>query len=165
MRRFCVLALLWIAGCGRVSNAPPTASIPTNLERESESEDHDYWLDEAQHNLDQPTVQQRPFPVGENNTPFWETKQTEFQAADFIFQDREFRSETAELAPGAKRHLDEVALSLPHVDFLVVIEQSTADVKLDLDEARRQMIVKQLSRLGVENADQRVIVGAVPAKN
>src|SRR5689334_7280511 len=66
----------------------------------------------------------RVFPLGQNNDAFWETLQTNAEAGDFIFFDHEFSGETAMLAPGAKRHLEEVALRLPHVPFPVVIEQS-----------------------------------------
>lgn len=100
----------------------------------------------------------RPFPVGQNTDAFWETQQTNAEAADFIFYDHEFTGETANLAPGAKRHLEEVALRLPHVPFPVVIEQSMFNAKPELDLARRQSIVMQLARLGVTNAEERVVV-------
>lgn len=100
----------------------------------------------------------RPFPLGQNNDAFWETQQTNAEAADFILYDHEFTGETANLAPGAKRHLEEVALRLPHVPFPVVIEQSMFNAKPDLDQARRQTIVMQLARLGVVNAEERVVI-------
>ena len=51
----------------------------------------------------------------------WETQQTNAEAADFLFYDHEFRYDTkgrvdtAELTPGAKKHLMQVALRLEHV--------------------------------------------------
>lgn len=106
----------------------------------------------------------RPFPLGQNNDAFWETQQTNAEAADFIFYDHEFAGETANLAPGAKRHLEEVALRLPHVPFPVVIEQSMFNAKPDLDLARRQTIVMQLARLGVVNAEERVVIASAFAE-
>lgn len=100
----------------------------------------------------------RPFPVGQNSDAFWETQQTNAEAADFIFYDHEFSGETANLAPGAKRHLEEVALRLPHVPFPIVIEQSMFNAKPELDLARRQSVVMQLARLGVTNAEERVVI-------
>lgn len=100
----------------------------------------------------------RPFPLGQNSDAFWETQQTNAEAADFIFYDHEFTGETASLAPGAKRHLEEVALRMPHVPFPIVIEQSMYNAKPELDQARRQTIVMQLARLGVVNAEERVVV-------
>jgi hypothetical protein len=106
----------------------------------------------------------RPFPLGQNSDAFWETQQTNAEAADFIFYDHEFTGETAYLAPGAKRHLEEVALRLPHVPFPVVIEQSMFNAKPDLDLARRQTIVMQLARMGVANAEERVVIASAFAE-
>ena len=106
----------------------------------------------------------RPFALGQNNDAFWETQQTNAEAADFMFYDHEFAGETAALAPGAKRHLEEVALRLPHVPFPVVIEQSMFNAKPDLDQARRQTIVMQLARLGVVNAEERVVIASAFAE-
>jgi hypothetical protein len=100
----------------------------------------------------------RPFPIGQVTDSFWETQQTNAEAADFLFYDHEFRGNTAELAPGAKKHLEQVALRLEHVPFPVVIEESPHDARPDLDQARRRTIVEQLARIGVVNAEERVIV-------
>ena len=100
----------------------------------------------------------RPFPVGQNSDSFWETQQTNAEAADFVFYDHEFKGNTAELSPGAKKHLEQVALRLEHVPFPVVIEQSQHNARPALDEARRQTIVQQLGRMGVVNVEGRVVV-------
>ena len=100
----------------------------------------------------------RPFPLGAVNDVFWETQQTNAEAADFIFFDHEFKGQTSELAPGAKRHLEAVALRMQHVHFPVVIEHSPHNRRLALDEARRQMIVGQLIRMGVSGVEGRVVI-------
>ncbi|MCE9529045.1 MAG: hypothetical protein K8R36_23605 [Planctomycetales bacterium] len=113
----------------------------------------------------------RPFPVGQVSDSHWETQQTNAEAADFIFYDHEFRFdttkhvETAQLSPLAKKHLAEVALRLEHVPFPVVIEElprNHDDAKNHekglLEQARRKTIVEQLNRLGVTNADERVVI-------
>jgi hypothetical protein len=100
----------------------------------------------------------RPFPVGQVTDSFWETQQTNAEAADFIFYDHEFRGNTAQLSPGAKQHLEQVALRLEHAPFPVVIEQSLHNAHPELDEARRQTIVEQLARIGVPSAEERVVV-------
>jgi len=91
----------------------------------------------------------RPFPLGAVNDTFWETQQTNAEAADFIFHDHEFRGETAQLAPAAKQHLEQVAMRWEHVPFPVLIEMSEYNAKPQLDRARRQAIIEQLSRLGI----------------
>jgi len=100
----------------------------------------------------------RPFPLGQVSDSFWETQQTNAEAADFVFYDHEFRGDTAELAPGAKRHLEMVAMRLEHAPFPIVIEQSEHNARPQLDGARRQTIVMHLNRMGVTNADERVVV-------
>ncbi|MEX2175684.1 MAG: hypothetical protein WD872_15070, partial [Pirellulaceae bacterium] len=112
---------------------------------------------ELRHNTDHLQVDP-PFPVGQVTDAFWETQQTNAEAADFVFYDHEFRGNTAELAPGAKKHLEQVALRLAHVPFPVVVEQSPHNGRPELDQARREQIVEQLARIGVENVSERVVV-------
>jgi hypothetical protein len=106
----------------------------------------------------------RPFPLGQVTDSFWEMQQTNAEAADFLFYDHEFRfdtktrQDTAELTPGGKKHLQQVALRLEHVPFPVVIEESPHNSRPELDQARRQTIVEQLGRLGLPNAEERVVV-------
>jgi hypothetical protein len=100
----------------------------------------------------------RPFPIGQVTDSHWETQQTNAEAADFIFFDHEFRGNTAQLSPGAKKHLEQVALRLEHVPFPVVVEESLHNARPELDQARKQTIIEQLARLGVTNVEERVIV-------
>ena len=113
----------------------------------------------------------RPLPIGQATDSFWETQQTNAEAADFIFYDHEFKYdttkhvETAQLSPLAKKHLTEVALRLEHVPFPVIIEELPRNhdeaknhEKGQLEQARRKTIVEQLNRLGITNADERVVV-------
>ena len=105
-----------------------------------------------------------PFPLGQVTDSFWETQQTNAEASDFIFYDHEFVGETAELTPGAIKHLMQVALRLEHVPFPVVIEQSPYDEKPELDDERRDQVVQQLARLGVVDAGPRVVVASAYAR-
>ena len=104
------------------------------------------------------TSYDRPFPLGQVTDSFWETQQTNAEAADFIFFDHEFSGNTAQLAPGAKKKLMQVALRLEHVPFPVVIEQSPHNRRPQLDDARRRTVVEQLARLGAENSEDRVVI-------
>jgi len=100
----------------------------------------------------------RPFPLGMVSDAFWETQQTNAEAADFIFYHHEFRAKTAELAPGTKRHLESVAIRIENVPFPVVIEQSKHNRYPKLDQKRRQIIVEHLTRMGVQDVENRVII-------
>lgn len=100
----------------------------------------------------------RPFPLGQVTDSFWESQQTGAEAADFIFYDHEFEGETANLGPAATKKLMQVALRLEHVPFAVIVEQSVQNAKPQLDQQRRHTVIEQLARLGVTNADGRVVV-------
>ena len=104
-----------------------------------------------------------PFPLGQVTDSFWETQQTNAEASDFIFYDHEFVGETEDLTPGAIKHLMQVALRLEHVPFPIVIEESPYNEKPELDEDRRVQVVQQLARLGVLEADQRVVIASAYA--
>lgn len=106
----------------------------------------------------------RPFPVGQVSDAFWETQQTNAEAADFIFFDHEFVDDTAELAPGAKKKLMSVALRLEHVPFPITIEESLHNARPALDEARRRMVVEQLARMGIPQAERRVVIASALAE-
>lgn len=104
------------------------------------------------------TPYDRPFPLGQVTDAAWETQQTNAEASDFIFYDHEFEGETTRLTPGGKKHLLQVALRLEHVPFPVVVEESPYNKNRRLDLQRRQAIVDQLTRLGLELVDSRVVV-------
>ena len=100
----------------------------------------------------------RPFPLGQVTDSFWETQMTNAEAADFIFYDHEFVGDTAQLTPGAKRHIEAIAMRLEHVPFPIVIEQSLYNAKPKLDQERRRFIIEQLARMGVLGIERRVVV-------
>jgi hypothetical protein len=100
----------------------------------------------------------RPFPLGAVTDAFWETQQTNAEAADFVFYDHEFVGNEADLTPGAKKKLMQVALRLEHVPFPIAIEQSQHNRRPQLDALRRRTVVEQLARIGVEDAERRVVI-------
>jgi len=106
----------------------------------------------------------RPFPLGQTSDSFWETQQTNAEAADMIFYDHEFEGQTQNLAPGAKKKLMAVALRMEHVPFPVVVEESPHKSNPQLDAQRHQTVVEQLSRLGVRDAEKRVVIAPVFAE-
>ena len=106
----------------------------------------------------------RPFPLGQVSDSLWETQQTNAEASDFIFYDHEFQGQTSQLTAGGQRHLLQVALRMRHVPFPIVVEQSLDNRKPELDRQRRRAIADELTRLGVEMADQRVVVAPALSK-
>ncbi len=106
----------------------------------------------------------RPYPLGQVSDSHWETQQANAEAADFVFYEHEFERDTANLAPGAKKKLMQVALRLEHVPFPVVVEQVPNQGNPRLDDQRRQTVIEQLARLGVEQAESRVVVASALAE-
>lgn len=116
-----------------------------------------WWLDHRA--LTQP--KENPFLIGRVSDSFWETQSPADDAAEFIIHCSEFHAGTAVLLPESKRHVENVGLRCEHVDLPIVIERSPHDI--NIDEFRRQTIVKYLNRMGAEQADRRVAVrGAQP---
>jgi hypothetical protein len=77
----------------------------------------------------------------------------------FVIYSNEWRYGTDEdgtrLGPAGERRLEEFAQRLPYEPFTVVIDKSE---DAELDQSRRVAVVEQLSRLGMNDADSRVIV-------
>lgn len=95
----------------------------------------------------------RPFPLGQVSDAFWETQQTNAEAADFIMYDYEFVEKTATLNPMGRDHMTQIARRLPHVPFPIVIEMSekTNDPAenrelMQIDETRRANVVMWLQK-------------------
>ncbi|MBQ9456307.1 MAG: hypothetical protein Q4A17_12710 [Thermoguttaceae bacterium] len=95
----------------------------------------------------------RPFPLGHVSDAFWETQQTNAEAADFILYDYEFVETSATLTPMGRDHMTQIARRLPHVPFPIVIEMSekTNDPKenrdlIQIDETRRANVVMWLQK-------------------
>ena len=100
-----------------------------------------------------------PFPLGQVTDSHWETQQTNAEAADFIFYDHEFEGTTARLTPGGRKHLLQVALRLEHVPFPIVIEETPGESAAGVDSARRREVIGQLTQLGIQAVDPRVVIG------
>lgn len=95
----------------------------------------------------------RPFPLGHVSDAFWETQQTNAEAADFIMYDYEFVGTSATLNPMGREHMTQIARRLPHVPFPIVIEMSekTNDPEenrelMQIDETRRANVVMWLQK-------------------
>lgn len=95
----------------------------------------------------------RPFPLGHVSDAFWETQQTNAEAADFILYDYEFVGNSATLNPMGRDHMTQIARRLPHVPFPIVIEMSekTNDPEenrelIQIDETRRANVVMWLQK-------------------
>ncbi|MBN1912722.1 MAG: hypothetical protein JW818_23570 [Pirellulales bacterium] len=106
----------------------------------------------------------RPFPLGQVTDSFWETQQSNAEASDFVFYDHEFEGKTAKLTPAGRSHLQQVAVRLAHVPYPIIVEQTPGNADPRLDGQRRQTVVDQLTALGLQAAEPRVVVAPMLAE-
>jgi len=106
----------------------------------------------------------RPFPLGQVTDAHWDTQMTNAQASSFIFYDHEFIDDTTKLNVLGLKHLEQVAIRLPHVPFPVVVEEIPNHANPRLDMARRQAVLDRFAELGLCNLDQRVVIAPAIAE-
>ena len=125
-------------------------------------------------------VAESPMALGTQSDDIWRMQEENAEAAKFIVYDHEFMAPdvTNGMTSGGWRlnsygedHVKQIAANLNRGDiYPVIVERSqiTPDPRSefkypvhfneDLDSQRRQIIVASLAAMGVENADERVVV-------
>jgi hypothetical protein len=96
-----------------------------------------------------------PAPVGTYLHKFIDLQAAKAEADDFVIYNYEWYLGGRDLGPFGRYHLNEIARRLPSVPFPVVVEPS---LDVELNEARRQVIVDYLALYGVPNPQDRVIL-------
>lgn len=99
-----------------------------------------------------------PSPVGTYACQ-WQTAQIAKADLDkFVIHQNEWYMGGDTLGPDGKRHMTKIADRLPHVPCPVIIATSDNE---ELDNTRREFVVKKLADAGVDDAENRVVL-AVP---
>ncbi|MCS6853092.1 MAG: hypothetical protein NZ700_18200 [Gemmataceae bacterium] len=96
-----------------------------------------------------------PEPVGSKVLRFQNVQAGKAEADDFVIYKHEWFLDGQELGPYGRYHLNLIARRLPEVPFPVVVQQSNDEA---LNEARRQVIIRELAVRGILDAPERVIV-------
>jgi hypothetical protein len=112
-----------------------------------------------------------PAPLGTISDSLWNNMESNAEASDFVIYEHEFVYRKTRLNDAGQDHLMQIANRIQNgQDFPVIIERGrTAErenteykypVHLDqeLDNKRRAVVVRSLQGLGIENADERVVV-------
>jgi hypothetical protein len=115
-----------------------------------------------------------PAPLGTISDPIWQTQEVNAEAAKFIVYDHEFKLNGVRLNLAGQDHVKQIAAELQRgAEFPVVVERSmTSEIegtrynkhKLpvnenpELDLKRREVIVRALTAMGIDDAEQRVVV-------
>jgi uncharacterized membrane protein YgcG len=112
-------------------------------------------------------------PLGTINDSVWQNQEGNAELSDFVIYMHEFQLDRnpTRLNDAGMDHVKEIAARLhTHPEFLVLIQRSLTSIKPDtefeypvnpnpeMDMARRDVVVRALTAMGVPNADQRVVV-------
>lgn len=117
-------------------------------------------------------------PLGSISDEIWMKQEELGEASDFVIPTHEFKLHSQRLNADGEDHVKEIALRLQSLSEMpVVIERSSngnqsgqykypVNAEPDLDNQRREIVVRALHQLGVNNADELVVVApafATPA--
>ncbi len=110
-------------------------------------------------------------PLGAISDDVWRTQEHNAEASDFVLYQHEFKLNEVRLNNAGEDHVKQIADRIANGDnFPVVIQRSDTTVRPDteyklpvhpnpeLDMQRRNLIATALTRLGVPDADERVVV-------
>ncbi len=112
-----------------------------------------------------------PSPLGALSDPIWERQEANAGPAKFIVYQHEFKKDSEWLNTGGEDHVKQIAARLQRgVDVQVIIERSMTSPRAEmeypypvypnpeLDMRRREIVVRCLAAMGVEDADECVVV-------
>lgn len=111
-----------------------------------------------------------PKPLGTISDPIWQTHETNAEASDFVVHEHEFIGNSAKLNKSGEEHVKQIAARAAEVPFPILVEPSSMSVQEgskyrfpihndpELDLQRRGLIVQALVTLGVQDAENRVLV-------
>lgn len=112
----------------------------------------------------------RPMPLGTISDDVWRKQEANAEASDFVVHEHEWVGNNAELNHGGKDHVKQIAARAPRVPFPILIQPSSMSVKPgtkfgfpvhndeQLDLRRREYLVEVLTRMGVADASERVVI-------
>jgi hypothetical protein len=84
--------------------------------------------------------------------------ETNGEAADFVMYRNEFVDNSSELTPYGRDHIAEIAARMPSAPFPVLVQRSLNNADPELDQIRRDVVVRVLTDLGNPDAAQRTVV-------
>lgn len=97
-------------------------------------------------------------PLGAVNRAHWHMMETNGEAADFVIYRNEFVDNSSELTPYGRDHIAEIAARMPSTPFPVLVQRSLNNADPELDNLRRDIVVRVLTDLGNQDAAQRTVI-------
>jgi hypothetical protein len=111
-----------------------------------------------------------PDPLGTVSDPIWQKHEENAEASDFVIHDHEFVGNTTRLNERGEQHVKQIAARVSETPFPVLVEPSSMSQREgdtygfpvhnnhELDMQRRQLVVRALQHMGVDDAEDRVVV-------
>jgi len=84
--------------------------------------------------------------------------ETNGEAADFVIYRNEFVDNSSELTPYGRDHIAEIAARMPSTPFPVLVQRGFNNADPELDQIRREVVVRVLTDLGNPDAERRTYV-------
>lgn len=111
-----------------------------------------------------------PQPLGTISDPVFQQQEANAEASDFVVHEHEWQGNSTNLNDGGKHHLKQIAARAAETPFPIILQPSSMTARPDtefgfavhnneeLDTLRREYLVHALVGLGVQDAEQRVVV-------
>ena len=103
-------------------------------------------------------------PLGSIVRSHWHVMETNAEASDFVIYRCEFVDNSSELTPAGQSHIAEIAARMPSTPFPVIVQQTQNNSDPELDQIRRDLVIRVLSDLGVPDAARRTYVSQAYGK-
>ena len=97
-------------------------------------------------------------PLGSILRSHWHVMETNGEAADFVIYRNEFVDNSSELTPYGRDHIAEIAARMPSAPFPVLVQRGMNNADPELDQIRREVVVRVLTDLGNSDAERRTFV-------
>jgi hypothetical protein len=97
-------------------------------------------------------------PLGSILRSHWHVMETNGEAADFVIYRNEFVDNSSELTPYGRDHIAEIAARMPSTPFPVLVQRGFNNADPELDQIRREVVVRVLTDLGNPDAERRTYV-------
>lgn len=113
---------------------------------------------------------QTPATLGTISDDIWQQQEENAEASDFVVHEHEFIGNTTRLNTAGEEHVKEIAVRANEVPFPILVQPSSMSRREgdkygypihgseQLDAERRTLIVRSLESMGVEDAEDRVVV-------
>ncbi|MHB8902355.1 MAG: hypothetical protein ACYC6Y_26650 [Thermoguttaceae bacterium] len=112
-----------------------------------------------------------PAPLGTLSDPIWRNQESNAEHSDFVIHMHEFQGNTERLNTAGEDHVKQIAARLlSGQEAQVLVERSMTSARpetkyqyrvhpnVELDLARREIVVRSLAAMGITDAEQRVVV-------